>query len=100
MTWEEAKKELRPIKEMEADIRSVELEIERLMTVATKMTPNYEGAKVLGDHKNKIEEVSPESLKEAFADIPAGENSKNFRKGMIIYKEDSEGDCMYILHKG
>ena len=52
------------------------------------------------NNKNKIEAVSPESLKEAFADIPAGENSKNFRKGMIIYKEDSEGDCMYILHKG
>jgi hypothetical protein len=58
MTREEAKKELKPIKEMEADIRSVELEIERLMTIATKMTPNYEGAKVLGDHKNKIEEAA------------------------------------------
>ena len=52
------------------------------------------------NNKSKIPEVSPETLKEAFAAIPAGPNAKNFRKGMIIFKEDSEGDCMYILHKG
>jgi hypothetical protein len=56
MTREEAKKELRPIKEMEADIRSVELEIERLMTVATKMTPNYEGS-VQGSGGNRTEDA-------------------------------------------
>jgi len=52
------------------------------------------------NNKSKIPEVSPETLKEAFAAIPAGPNTKNFRKGMIIFKEDTEGDCMYILHKG
>ena len=56
MTREEAKKELRPIKEMESDIRSVELEIERLMTVATKMTPNYEGP-VQGSGGNRTEDA-------------------------------------------
>lgn len=57
MTREEAKKELRPIKEMESDIRSVELEIERLMTVATKMTPNYEGTSVMGGSGNRTEDA-------------------------------------------
>ena len=56
MTREEAKRELKPIKEMEADIRSVELEIERLMTVATKMTPNYEGS-VQGGSGNRTEDA-------------------------------------------
>jgi hypothetical protein len=56
MTREEAKKELKPIKEMEADIRSVELEIERLMTIATKMTPNYEGS-VQGSGGNRTEDA-------------------------------------------
>lgn len=58
MTREEAKRELRPIKEMESRIRSIEEEIERLMTVATKMTPNYDGNKVIGSPKNKIEEAT------------------------------------------
>ena len=52
------------------------------------------------NNKNKIPEVSPESLKEQFANIPAGENTKSFRKGMIIFKEGSEGDSMYILYSG
>lgn len=56
MTREEAKKELKPIKEMESDIRAVELEIERLMTVATKMTPNYEGS-VQGSAGNRTEDA-------------------------------------------
>ena len=56
MTRKEAKRELRPIKEMEKDIKAVELEIERLMTVATKMTPNYSP---MGSpsHKNRVEEA-------------------------------------------
>ena len=58
MTREEAKRELKPIKEMESRIRSIEEEIERLMTIATKMTPNYEGSKVSGTPKNRIEEVT------------------------------------------
>ena len=57
MTREEAKKELKPIKEMESDIRSVELEIERLMAVATKMTPSYDVNGGNPAHTNKIEEA-------------------------------------------
>ena len=57
MTREEAKRELRPIKEMESDIRSVELEIERLMAVATKLTPSYDVNGGTPTHKNKIEEA-------------------------------------------
>jgi len=56
MTIDEAKKELRPIKEMDKDIRAIELEIERLMTVATKMTPSYE-VRTSGAQKNRIEEA-------------------------------------------
>jgi len=57
MTVKEAKKELRPIKEMEKDIRSVEEEIERLMAVATKMTTSYDGINVQGTPSNKMEEA-------------------------------------------
>ena len=57
MTVDEAKKELRQIKDMEKDIRSVELEIERLMTVATKMTPGYDVVGSSGWHKDKIAEA-------------------------------------------
>ena len=57
MTRKEAKKELRPIKEMERDIRSVEEEIERLMAIATKMTTNYDGINVQGTPTNKMEEA-------------------------------------------
>ena len=56
MTRNEAQKELRPINEMESDIRAVELEIERLMTVATKMTPNYDPIGS-GSQNNKLEEA-------------------------------------------
>jgi hypothetical protein len=56
MTRKEAKRELRPIKEMESDIRAVELEIERLMTVATKMTPNYNPIGSASGN-NKLEEA-------------------------------------------
>ena len=57
MTREEAKQELRPLKDYAKDIRAVELEIERLMAVATKMTPNYDITPVSGTPKNKIEEA-------------------------------------------
>lgn len=52
-----AKNELRPIKDMDSDIRSYELEIERLMAVATKMTPSYDGDKVSTSQRNRIEEA-------------------------------------------
>lgn len=55
MTRKEAKKELTPIKEMEKDIQSVELEIERLMTVATKMTTGYSPVNVSGTPENRLE---------------------------------------------
>jgi len=42
---------------MEADIKTYELEIERLMAVATNMTPNYNGDRVSGTPLNKIEEA-------------------------------------------
>ena len=57
MTRNEAKKELRPIKEMDADIRSIELELERLMAVATKMTTNYDPINVSSTPNNKLEEA-------------------------------------------
>ena len=57
MTRREAKNELRPIKEINADIRTMELEIERLMTVATKMTPNYDPNLGSSSYHNKIEEA-------------------------------------------
>ena len=58
MTREEAKRELKPIKEMESRIRSIEEEIERLMAAATRMTPNYEGDRVSGTPGNRLEEAT------------------------------------------
>lgn len=57
MTREEAKKELHVLKEMSKDIKSIEDEIERLLTVATKMTTSYEIVPSSGTPKNKIEEA-------------------------------------------
>lgn len=57
MTRKEAKNELRPIKDMDADIKSVELEIERLMAIATKMTPTYDSDKVTTTEHNRIEDA-------------------------------------------
>jgi len=58
MTRKEAKNELRPIRDMEADIKSVMLEIERLDAIRTKMTPTYDANKVSGTQSNKIEEAT------------------------------------------
>ena len=57
MTREEAKQELSVLKEMSKDIKSIEDEIERLLTVATKMTTSYEIVPSSGTPKNKIEEA-------------------------------------------
>jgi len=75
MTKDDAKRELKPIKEMESDIRAYELEIERLMTVATKMTPNYspmgspsngnkleEAVIKMDEYKNRLTNAIMESL--------------------------------------
>lgn len=57
MTLKEAKRELRPIKDMSKDIKSVEDEIERLMAVATKMTTSYDPINISGTPKNRMEEA-------------------------------------------
>ena len=57
MTREEAKNELREIKSLDSRIKSIELEIERLESVATKMTPNYDPDKTSTAYHNKIEEA-------------------------------------------
>jgi hypothetical protein len=57
MTREQAKRELKPVKEIESDIRAVEQEIERLMALATKMTPSYGGLNVSGPERNRQEEA-------------------------------------------
>jgi len=57
MTREEAKKELRFLKTLDVDIRAAEQEIERLMTVATKMTTNYDPVNISGTPRNKLEDV-------------------------------------------
>lgn len=57
MTTKEAKKELAPLKDMARDIKSVEDEIERLLTVATKMTTSFDPVSISGTPKNKMEEA-------------------------------------------
>lgn len=56
MTREEAKQELWPVKGMKHSIKPIELEIERIMTLATKMTAGYDIINTSG-HKSKIEEA-------------------------------------------
>lgn len=58
MTRKDAKNELRPIRDMEADIKSVMLEIERLDAVRTRITPSYDANRVSGTKSNKIEEAT------------------------------------------
>lgn len=57
MTVQEAKRELRPLKELAKDIQSVEDEIERLMAIATKMTTTYDPINVESTPRNRIEEA-------------------------------------------
>ncbi len=56
MTQQEAKNELGQIKEVRQDIKYVDLEIERLMTIATKMTTSYE-PRTSSAYTNKLEEA-------------------------------------------
>ena len=57
MTQEQAKKELKVLKSMAKDIQAVELEIERLMAVAMKMTPTYNPDHVMTSSSSKIEDA-------------------------------------------
>lgn len=57
MTPKEAKRELHQLKDMSKDIQSVENEIERLMTVATKMTTAFDPINISGTPTNKMEEA-------------------------------------------
>ena len=57
MTVQEAKRELRPLKELAKDSQSVEDEIERLMAIATKMTTTYDPINVESTPRNRIEEA-------------------------------------------
>ena len=88
MTREEAKRELKPIKEMESRIRTIEEEIERLMTVATKMTPNYEGTRVSGTPKNRIEEATIKI-----------EEYRNKLSKMVLKSLDHKNMCLNKVEK-
>ena len=57
MNVKEAKRELRPLKDMAKDIQAVEDEIERLITVATKMTTTYDPVNVSSSPGNRMEEA-------------------------------------------
>lgn len=54
------------------------------------------------NNKNKMDEPTPEALAEELSKLNGKGNGKfkSFRRRMIIYKEGSEADCMYILHSG
>ena len=45
------------LKYIDSRIKSIELDIERIEAIATKMTPSYDGINTSGGHKNKIEEA-------------------------------------------
>lgn len=57
MTVTEAKRELEPLKDMAKDIKAVQNEIERIMTIATKMTASFDPVNISGTPKNKMEEA-------------------------------------------
>lgn len=57
MDREGAKRELAPLKDLSKDIQSVEDEIERLMTIATKMTTSFDPINITGTPKNRMEEA-------------------------------------------
>ena len=57
MTLKEAKRELRPLKDMAKDIQSVEDEIDRLWAVATKMSTSIDPVVVTGTPNNRMEEA-------------------------------------------
>ena len=88
MTRSEAKKELRPIKDLDSEIRSIELEIERLMAVATKMTANYDPMNVSSTPKNKLEEAT----------IKIDEYRRRLSR-MVLKSLDYRNKCMDKIEK-
>ena len=88
MTREEAKRELRPLKSLDSDIKAVELEIERLMAVATKMTTNYDPINVSSTPRNKLEEVI----------IKMDEYKANLSKYLLNYL-DRKNECLNKVQK-
>ena len=56
MTQQEAKKELRQLKESGQEIKNIDLEIERLVAVATRMTTAYE-PRTSSSYSNRLEEA-------------------------------------------
>lgn len=57
MTLKEAKRELRPLKDMAKDMQSVEDEIDRLWAVATKMSSSIDPVVVSVTPNNRMEEA-------------------------------------------
>ena len=88
MTREDAKRELQPLKTIDKDIKAVELEIERLMTVATKMTTNYDPINVSGTPRNKLEEVI----------IKMDEYKSNLSRYLLNYL-DRKNECLDKVQK-
>ena len=88
MTKEEAKKELRFLKTLDVDIRAAEQEIERLMTVATKMTTNYDPVNISGTPRNKLEDVI----------IKMDAYKANLNKYLLNYL-DRKNECLNKVQK-
>lgn len=88
MTKEDAKRELQPLKSIDRDIKAVEQEIERLMTVATKMTTNYDPINVSGTPRNKLEDVI----------IKMDEYKSNLSKYLLNYL-DRKNECLNKVQK-
>ena len=88
MTREEAKKELRFLKTLDVDIRAAEQEIERLMTVATKMTTNYDPVNISGTPRNKLEDVI----------IKMDAYKANLNKYLLNYL-DKKNECLNKVQK-
>ena len=88
MTRDEAKKELRPLKDISRDIKAIMDEIERLETVATKMTPNYDITPISGTPKNKMEEA-----------IVKLEDYRSRLSGLVIDTIDYRDRCRSKIEK-
>jgi len=88
MTREEAKRELKFLKTLDVDIKAAEQEIERLMTVATKMTTNYDPVNISGTPRNKLEDVI----------IKMDAYKANLNKYLLNYL-DKKNECLNKVQK-